>query len=90
MTVDAVKNIEDLAAFVAESPVSYLAARTVARRLQAAGFTELVETEAWDPQIATGRHFVVREARLSPGLAARRRRRQAVTACWVRTLTRPL
>ena len=26
MTVDAVKNIEDLAAFVAESPVSYLAA----------------------------------------------------------------
>ena len=61
MTVDAVKNIEDLAAFVAESPVSYLAARTVARRLQAAGFTELVETEAWDPQIATGRHFVVRD-----------------------------
>jgi len=28
---------------------------------QAAGFTELVETEAWDPQIATGRHFVVRD-----------------------------
>ena len=49
MTVDAVKNIEDLAAFVAESPVSYLAARTVARRLQAAGFTELVETETWEP-----------------------------------------
>ena len=61
MTVDAVKNIEDLAAFVAESPVSYLAARTVARRLQAAGFTELIETEAWDPQVATGRHFVVRD-----------------------------
>ena len=61
MTVDAVKNIEDLAAFVAESPVSYLAARTVARRLQAAGFTELVETEAWEPQVATGRHFVVRD-----------------------------
>ena len=61
MTVDAVKNIEDLAEFVADSPVSYLAARTVARRLQAAGFTELVETEAWDPQVATGRHFVVRD-----------------------------
>ena len=41
MTVDAVKNIEDLAQFVCDSPVSYLAARTVARRLQAAGFTEL-------------------------------------------------
>ena len=45
MTVDAVKNIEDLAQFVCDSPVSYLAARTVARRLQAAGFTELNETE---------------------------------------------
>ena len=44
MTVDAVKNIEDLAQFVCDSPVSYLAARTVARRLQAAGFTELNET----------------------------------------------
>ena len=31
MTVDAVKNIEDLAEFVADSPDSYLAARAVAR-----------------------------------------------------------
>ena len=31
MSVDAVKNIEDLAQFVEDSPVSYLAARTVAR-----------------------------------------------------------
>ena len=44
MTVDAVKNIEDLAQFVCDSPVSYLAARTVARRLQAAGFTCLLYT----------------------------------------------
>ena len=88
MTVDAVKNIEDLAAFVAESPVSYLAARTVSRRLQAAGFTELVETEAWEPQVATATSSFV-TARLSPGPAARRRRRQAATACWVRTPTRP-
>lgn len=89
MTVDAVKNIEDLAAFVAESPVSYLAARTVARRLQAAGFTELVETEAWEPQVATGRHFVVRDGAIIAWAGARRRRRQAATACWVRTPTRP-
>jgi len=40
MTVDAVKNIEDLAAFVAESPVSYLAARTGARPPPAAGLTQ--------------------------------------------------
>ena len=47
MSVDAVKNIEDLAQFVEDSPVSYLAARTVARRLQGAGFTELTESETW-------------------------------------------
>ena len=56
MTVDAVKNIEDLAQFVCDSPVSYLAARTVARRLQAAGFTELNETEPWQNEAAVGRH----------------------------------
>lgn len=61
MTVDAVKNIEDLAQFVCDSPVSYLAARTVARRLQAAGFTELNETEPWQNEAAVGRHFVMRD-----------------------------
>ena len=61
MTVDAVKNIEDLAQFVCDSPVSYLAARTVARRLQAAGFTELNETEPWQNEVAVGRHFVMRD-----------------------------
>lgn len=61
MSLDAVKNIEDLAQFVEDSPVSYLAARTVARRLQAAGFTELTETESWPVDAATGRHFVVRD-----------------------------
>ena len=73
MTVDAVKNIEDLAQFVCDSPVSYLAARTVARRLQAAGFTELNETEPWQ-----------NEARSSLGLAVGGRRRRAVTGCWAR------
>ena len=61
MSVDAIKNIEDLAQFVKDSPVSYLAARTVARRLQAAGFTELHENDAWDPQVAKGRHYVIRD-----------------------------
>ena len=61
MSVDAVKNIEDLAQFVEDSPVSYLAARTVARRLQGAGFTELTESETWPDSAATGRHFVVRD-----------------------------
>ena len=69
MTVDAVKNIEDLAQFVCDSPVSYLAARTVARRLQAAGFTELNETEPWQNEVAVGRHFVMRDgATDSPSL----------------------
>ena len=58
MSVDAVKNIEDLAQFVEDSPVSYLAARTVARRLQGAGFTELTESETWPDSAATGRHCV--------------------------------
>ena len=61
MSVDAVKNIEDLAQFVEDSPVSYLAARTVARRLQGAGFTELTESETWPDSAARGRHFVVRD-----------------------------
>ncbi|MDO5750469.1 MAG: M18 family aminopeptidase [Rothia sp. (in: high G+C Gram-positive bacteria)] len=61
MSVDAIKNIEDLAQFVKDSPVSYLAARTVARRLQAAGFTELQENDAWDSQVAYGRHYVIRD-----------------------------
>ena len=39
--------IQKLAAFLAESPVSYHAIRTIQRRLDAAGFTELRETEAW-------------------------------------------
>ena len=84
MTVDAAKNIEDLAAFVADSPVSYLAARTVARRLQAAGFTELSRDRSMGPvrlQPAVTSSFAT--ARLSPGLAVRRRRRQTATACWV-------
>jgi len=80
MTVDAVKNIEDLAQFVCDSPVSYLAARTVARRLQAAGFTELNETEPWQNEAAVGRHFVMRDGAIIAWAGGRR----AVTGCWAR------
>ncbi|MCC6495400.1 MAG: M18 family aminopeptidase [Propionibacteriaceae bacterium] len=45
-------HIEDLAAFVSASPSSYHAAAEVAGRLQAAGFTELAETDAWPPGAA--------------------------------------
>ena len=72
MTVDAVKNIEDLAQFVCDSPVSYLAARTVARRLQAAGFTELNETEPWQNEAAVGRHFVMRDGAIIAWAGGRR------------------
>lgn len=72
MTVDAVKNIEDLAQFVCDSPVSYLAARTVARRLQAAGFTELNETEPWQNEVAVGRHFVMRDGAIIAWAGGRR------------------
>jgi aspartyl aminopeptidase len=42
-------HIQDLAAFVSASPSSYHAAAEVARRLLAAGFSEVAETEAWEP-----------------------------------------
>ncbi len=45
-------HIEDLAAFVTASPSSYHAAAEVASRLQAAGFTELAEADAWPPGAA--------------------------------------
>ena len=51
-------HIDDLAAFVSASPSSYHAAAEVARRLVAAGFTELAEGESWEPG---GRHFVRRD-----------------------------
>jgi len=50
----------DLADFIAASPSSYHAAEEVARRLEAAGFTRLAETDAW-PDQASGRFVVVRD-----------------------------
>ena len=43
----------DLGAFVTASPSSFHAAREAARRLAEAGFTELVETEAWTGEDGT-------------------------------------
>mgnify|MGYP002651072770 FL=1 len=61
MTLDAQKNIDDLAGFVTASPTSFHAAREAARRLAAAGFSELKEQDAWSSEIAQGQHFVVRD-----------------------------
>ncbi|QDP97874.1 M18 family aminopeptidase [Microlunatus elymi] len=61
MTVDptaARAHTEDLAAFVVASPTPYHAAAEGARRLTAAGFTELDETEAWE--LTPGGYFIVR------------------------------
>ncbi|MPV37273.1 M18 family aminopeptidase [Georgenia subflava] len=49
---------DDLAAFITASPSSYHAAAEVARRLGAAGFDQLAETE---DLTAPGRHFVLRD-----------------------------
>nr|WP_188521798.1 M18 family aminopeptidase [Isoptericola cucumis] len=51
---------EDLGAFVTASPSSYHAAAEVARRAEAAGFTRLTETDAWD-LAPGGRYVVVRD-----------------------------
>lgn len=61
MIVDAQKNIRDLAGFVSASPTSFHAAREVARRLRAVGFTELHETDQWDSAVAFNNHYVVRD-----------------------------
>lgn len=59
MSSAALEHINDLSAFVAASPSSFHAAAEVARRLAAAGFTELLETEAWEP--VAGGHYVIRD-----------------------------
>lgn len=51
--------IADFASFVQASPSSYHAAEEVARRLEAAGFDRLDETEAWPS--TPGRRVVVRD-----------------------------
>jgi len=52
-------SIDDFAAFITASPSSYHAAAEVARRLDAAGFTALAESEAW--ALAPGGYYVVRD-----------------------------
>ena len=51
----------DLGAFVTAAPSSFHAAREVARRLEEAGFTELHETNSWDPADAAGNRYVLRD-----------------------------
>jgi aspartyl aminopeptidase len=52
-------HLGDLAAFIAASPSSFHAAHESARRLEAAGFERLTETEEWPAE--AGKRFVVRD-----------------------------
>lgn len=61
MTLDPQQNIQDLAAFVQASPTSFHAAAEAGRSLTEAGFTQLFEEEPWAAEIATGKHFVIRD-----------------------------
>jgi aspartyl aminopeptidase len=54
---------DDLRAFVDASPSPSHAVAELARRLTAAGFTELAETDRWEPAPG-GTHFVVRHGSL--------------------------
>jgi aspartyl aminopeptidase len=54
----------DLGAFVTASPSSFHAAREAARRLAAAGFTELVETAPWTAEDVAGDRYVLRDGSL--------------------------
>lgn len=54
----------DLGEFVTASPSSFHAAREAARRLEAAGFTELLETSAWEAGDVSGDRFVLRDGSL--------------------------
>jgi aspartyl aminopeptidase len=69
-TSAALAHAHDLATFVESSPSSFHAAHEVARRLEAAGFERLEETEAWPRAAASadatgveagGRYVVVRD-----------------------------
>ena len=51
----------DLGAFVTAAPSSFHAAREAARRLEAAGFTELHETTSWGSADAAGNRYVLRD-----------------------------
>lgn len=54
-----IDHIDDLAQFIAASPSSFHAAAEIARRLDAAGFSRLIEAEAWDGK--PGRRYIVRD-----------------------------
>src|SRR4051812_4039488 len=54
---------DDLRAFVDASPSPGHAVAELARRLRGAGFTELAETDPWDPEPGAG-HFAVRHGSL--------------------------
>ncbi|HEY9293012.1 MAG TPA: M18 family aminopeptidase [Microlunatus sp.] len=65
MTVDptaARTHTEDLAAFVVASPTPYHAVAEAARRLTAAGFSELDETATWE--LSAGGYFIIRDGSL--------------------------
>ncbi|NQX28496.1 M18 family aminopeptidase [Microbacteriaceae bacterium VKM Ac-2854] len=57
--MDTAAHIADFADFLRASPSSYHAAAETARRLDAAGFTQLIETAAWSA--TPGRYYVVRD-----------------------------
>ncbi|UEJ84181.1 M18 family aminopeptidase [Brachybacterium halotolerans subsp. kimchii] len=54
----------DLGSFVTASPSSFHAVREAARRLEAAGFTALDETEQWDGDAVRGDRYVLRDGSL--------------------------
>ncbi|GAB3270027.1 M18 family aminopeptidase [Arthrobacter pigmenti] len=58
----AVEHIQDLGEYIAASPSSFHAAAEAARRLDAAGFTRLNESEAWEG--GPGKHYVIRDGAL--------------------------
>lgn len=60
----ATAHADDLGAYVMESPSSFHAAHAAARRLEAAGFTRLHETDSWEPADSRGRRYVIRDGAL--------------------------
>ena len=57
--MDGTSHIDDLADFVTASPSSYHAAAEVARRLLAAGYAELDETEDWTDAVVPGARLLL-------------------------------
>lgn len=55
----AVEHIHDLGKYITASPSSFHAVHEAAKRLDAAGFTQLQEAEAWEG--GPGKHYVIRD-----------------------------